>query len=60
MGYPKDLDEYNEDELARELQRRDRVRARGHCDYCDRLPSAPPCKFPWRHSDPRIDSKEGE
>ena len=49
MSYPKDLDEYTDNELTHELQRRMRLRERGLCDYCGRTDVTPTCKFPERH-----------
>lgn len=49
MSYPRDLDEYNEQELLDELKRRAGARARGVCDYCGRYCDTPPCRFPVRH-----------
>lgn len=49
MMYPKDLDEYTQHELERELERRRRLRAEGFCDYCLRRSHLPSCKFPDRH-----------
>ncbi|MGD9749416.1 MAG: hypothetical protein AB7W59_00310 [Acidimicrobiia bacterium] len=49
MGYPKDLDEYSEDQLKGELERRAGLRAKGLCDYCGRPPSEPACRFQGRH-----------
>lgn len=52
MSYPRSLDEYAEKELEQELRERERLRARGICDYCSRPPHEPACKFPERHSLP--------
>ena len=49
MSYPLSLDEYPEEQLRAELALRKERRARGRCDYCDRMPSEPSCKFPGRH-----------
>lgn len=49
MSYPRDLDEYSENELLEEIERRRTVRERGLCDYCGRKPTTSPCKFPERH-----------
>lgn len=54
MGYHVDMDEYSEAQLTAELERRANARAMGHCDYCGRVPTEPPCKFPMRHGDARI------
>jgi hypothetical protein len=54
ISYPLDLDEYGEDRILLELSRRGKLRARGVCDYCERPPAAPACKFPRRHADKRI------
>jgi hypothetical protein len=50
MGFPLNLDEYTEEQLAAELERRKQAHAAGLCDYCKRPPSEPPCKFPERHA----------
>jgi hypothetical protein len=49
MGYRLDLDEYSTHALRQELLRRRALRLAGKCDYCERLPDTPPCKFPERH-----------
>lgn len=49
MGYPGDLDEYDESELHIELTRRAKLRLKGLCDYCGRKPGTKPCMFPERH-----------
>lgn len=49
MSYPKDIDEYSQDEILIELERRYFLRARGNCDYCGRSLGAPACKLPERH-----------
>lgn len=49
MGYPRDLDEYEEAELIRELAMREDERMAGNCDYCHRPSESTPCKFPGRH-----------
>jgi hypothetical protein len=43
------LDQYTEVELQHELERRLNARNHGLCDYCNRPPDTPPCKFPERH-----------
>jgi hypothetical protein len=43
------LDEMSEERLQRELDRRKSLRDRGLCDYCERIPTATPCRFPKRH-----------
>lgn len=58
MSYPLDLDEMGEDRIKIELAQRERRRAAGRCDYCDRPPSSPACKFPRRHTDKRIRTPE--
>lgn len=49
MGLPRSLDEYTEQELKKELTARKRFQKQGVCDYCERDPSTPACKFPERH-----------
>lgn len=50
MTYPIDLDEQDEHRLRAELIRREELRKRGLCDYCERPPASPSCKFPLRHN----------
>lgn len=50
MGYPKDLDEYDEEQLQGELARRARLKEKGVCTYCERPQNAPSCRFPERHN----------
>lgn len=50
MSYFKDLDEYTDEELLRELERRMRDRGKRVCDYCHREAGTPSCKFPLRHA----------
>jgi len=54
VSYQKDLDEYTEEQLNNELTRRKKLRQRGRCDYCERVPATPPCRFSYRHRDERI------
>lgn len=49
MSYPRDLDEYTEDELRKELTRRIEARSKGNCDYCGRPGDSTPCRFDARH-----------
>jgi len=49
MSLPISLDEYTEVELRAELMKRERLRAKGLCDYCERRPDESPCRFPGRH-----------
>jgi len=49
VGYPKDLDEYTDNDLAHELQRRLLAKQQNLCSYCGRSGSESPCKFPERH-----------
>lgn len=50
MGYPIDLDEYDEKDLWHEIGRRAKARIFGKCDYCGRPKGeGRPCKFPDRH-----------
>lgn len=53
MSYPRDLDEFEEIELQKELDRRLKLRQSGRCDYCGREITTPICRFPDRHRDPR-------
>lgn len=49
MSYFLSLDEYREEQLIEELTRRKKMREAGLCDYCSRIGSTTPCKFPERH-----------
>lgn len=49
MSYPRDLDEYSEEELYRELTARRITRDAGMCDYCNRPFDSPSCKEYDRH-----------
>jgi hypothetical protein len=53
MSYPRDLDEIPTAELEQELETRRQLQMQGRCDYCGRLPTEPPCKFPQRHNAPK-------
>lgn len=50
MGYPRDLDEYTDEELRAELEGRERLRALALCDYCGRSWETRACRFPDRHA----------
>lgn len=50
MSYHIDLDEYDEQQLRNELDRRKALRDKGLCDYCQRNGGTKPCKFRHRHS----------
>ena len=49
MSYRLDLDEMSEEKLLEELNRRQKLRQAGLCDYCGREPGTTSCKFPERH-----------
>ncbi len=49
MSYAYTLDEYPEEQLRAELDRRERLQASGLCDYCGRHRSTPACKERARH-----------
>lgn len=50
MSYPRDLDEYTDEELATEILLRAARRYLGTCDYCSRFKDqGEPCRFPRRH-----------
>ena len=49
MSLPKDLGEYTDAEIRRELYIRKVRRLAGRCCYCNRDPDTPTCKFPARH-----------
>lgn len=44
------LGEFTSEELVEELMRRQARRASQRCDYCNRLPTQDPCRFPQRHN----------
>lgn len=50
MGYIKDLDEYTDEELQKELTRRQTVRDEGICDYCGRDGRMETCRYQERHT----------
>lgn len=45
-----DLDEIDEQKLRDELTRREKLRAMGLCDYCERGRDTPSCKMHERHA----------
>ena len=49
MSYPKDLTDYTDADLKREIRRRKQQRDKGLCDYCGRARETVCCKFPARH-----------
>ena len=49
MSYPKALDEFTDLELAQELQKREKMRSEGKCDYCYRPNTTSVCKHADRH-----------
>lgn len=53
MSYQKDLDEYSDDELRKEIIRRDLLTQAGICSYCNRAGSESECKEKIRHEDAR-------
>jgi len=50
VGFPQDLEEFSEEQLIKELNRRYDLRERGLCDYCEQPTAADPCRFPERHT----------
>jgi hypothetical protein len=54
VSYHKELDEYTEQQLLDELERRRSLRDEGKCDYCQRLGNTTDCKFPERHAIARL------
>lgn len=51
MTYPKDLDEYDDEALQGELNRRREALARGICPYCGRRGDIlPACRQPALHA----------
>lgn len=44
------LDEFEEEDLIRELQQRVKDRTNSICDYCARPNTSSPCNEPMRHS----------
>ena len=61
MSYPKDLDDYSDETLQQELNRRERARQKGKCDYCGKpRGSEPACRLPVRHTaKPKVDLSPG-
>jgi hypothetical protein len=58
VSYPRDLDEFSEEELRDELARREEARRLGLCDYCGRNGNATKCRFSNRHpSRPKKEKK---
>ena len=56
MSYPMDLDEYADNALTKEMDRRYKARDSGVCDYCKQPPGSPVCKVGIsRHTHPAID-----
>lgn len=50
MSYPLAMDEIPEADLFAELERRQTLRQKSKCDYCERpLGKSAACKFPERH-----------
>lgn len=49
MSYPKDLDDYSDEALQGELDRRERCRQKGKCDYCGKSRTSEACRLPLRH-----------
>lgn len=49
MSYPRDLDEYDDEELKEELERRAELVKKKLCTYCERKVTAAACRFPERH-----------
>jgi hypothetical protein len=49
VSYPRDLDEYSDEELREEIARREDCRARGVCSYCGKNGNATKCRFKDRH-----------
>lgn len=45
-----DLDEIDTQILKDEISLREKLSARGFCDYCGRKLGSPTCKFPKRHN----------
>lgn len=46
MGYPMDLNEYSDQRIEEEYQRRQKCKAEGTCHYCGRkLSDGEPCKL---------------
>ncbi len=53
MSYPMDLEDYSDERLSEELQRRYKARQAGNCDNCGKpLKSEPKCRRTQRHDLP--------
>jgi hypothetical protein len=51
VSYPRGLDDYSDEELLAELDRRAKARALGKCDYCLGRDSKRPCGQRARHKE---------
>ncbi len=49
MSYPRNIDEYPDEDLESELRRRKEARQTGLCDYCNRYANLAPCNMADRH-----------
>lgn len=49
MSYFEGLDEFSTMELLRELKRRQHLRDKGLCDYCQKPMTSALCRFSTRH-----------
>ncbi len=50
MSYPRDLEDYDDDELFAELKVRAKARLQGKCDYCKQTPEKEACRYADRHA----------
>ncbi len=55
MSYPRDLDDYSDEELMQELNERQHRRHGRLCTYCAQRYDHPSCKYPERH---KADSRQ--
>lgn len=53
-----DLDEYTDQQILNEMERRKEKRKLGLCAYCWRPPSAPTCRYREQHHHPDIVKQE--
>jgi hypothetical protein len=49
VSYPKDLEDYTDQQLLEEILRRAKLRADGVCDYCGSPATKPTCAHVYRH-----------
>lgn len=58
MSYPRELEEYDDEELKAEIERRGEAAKKKLCSYCNRKITASACRFPERHKGKRVHRDE--